>query len=267
MPFIYNEYIDEIYRFIPPFDDGIKPYYMISNYGKVINIFTGAEIIPHENENGYLQVSLMTTKNNGRVFRKVHRLVMMCFFYFDGCENFQVNHKNGNKKINAYWNLEWVTSKENVHHAIETGLRLPFKGESNPMASISELDAKAIGLALIEGKLSDYDIANKYCNGNISIVRGIAYGNTWTHIFSEEERIAISKTRRGNIISTADRHLLCKYYQDNITNYNGRQKASKIIKSAMLSIGLDPYDIQKYRVAKRLYYRYESPEITSIYNY
>lgn len=110
--FIYNKYVDEIFKPIPELSDGIKPYYMISNYGTVLNIITNTEIIPHENENGYLQVSLMT--KTGRVFRKVHRLVMMCFFYFEGCENFQVNHINGNKHINAYWNLEWVTSKENV---------------------------------------------------------------------------------------------------------------------------------------------------------
>lgn len=86
-----REYIDEVYVQIPEFSNQIKPYYAISNYGKIFNIYTKNEIIPHMNENGYLQVSLMT--RTGRVFRKVHRLVMMCFFYFEGCENFQVNHK------------------------------------------------------------------------------------------------------------------------------------------------------------------------------
>lgn len=265
-PIIQNDYIDEFYVQIPPFDDGIKPYYIISNYGKVINIYTGTEIIPHENENGYLQVSLMTNKGNGRVFRKVHRLVMMCFFYFEGCEYFQVNHKNGNKKINAYWNLEWSTPKENIYHAIDTGLRKSFKGEENPMSVISESAARNIGLDIIAG-IPDHDIANKYCNGNISIVRGIAYGNTWQHLFSETEKLAIANTRRGNIITIDDRHSLCAYYQNNKDNYSGGRIASKIIKDAMISIGLDPGDVQKYRVAKRLYYKYESPEITSKYNY
>lgn len=263
-PLIYNEYIDEIYVPIPEFNDGIKPYYLISNYGKVVNAISGKEIIPHENENGYLQVSLMT--KTGRVFRKLHRLVMMCFFYFEGCEEFQVNHRNGNKLINAYWNLEWIDPKGNIAHAIQTGLRAPFAGEFNPHALLSDAIAYQIGMDIING-VPDLDIANKYCSGNISIVRGIAYGQTWQHLFSEEEKKLIALTRRGNIISKEQRHRLCQFYQDHNHEYTGHRHVSFIVRDAMLSIGLDPNDIRKDRVAKRLYYRCESPEITSLYTY
>ena len=122
--------------------EGIKPYYTISNYGRVYSSYSDTFIIPHENENGYLQVSLMT--ETGRVFRKVHRLVMMAFGPKPGPGQTQVNHMYGNKLDNYFANLEWSTPKENVNHAIQYGLRESFAGNNNPNSSISENDARKI---------------------------------------------------------------------------------------------------------------------------
>lgn len=52
---------------------------------------------------------------------KLHREVAKAFI--PNPDNLpQVNHIDGNKNNNSVSNLEWVTSRENAHHAIKNGL-------------------------------------------------------------------------------------------------------------------------------------------------
>lgn len=75
---------------------------------------------PYKNNKGYLRVDLR--KNNERYPKKVHRLVAEAFI-LNPDNKPQVNHINGDKTDNRYFNLEWVNNRENIKHAINTGLK------------------------------------------------------------------------------------------------------------------------------------------------
>jgi hypothetical protein len=100
--------------------EGFPDYYVHSD-GYVISRKHGKEIkmIGGNHPRGYRMVTL---RNNGiQVQRFVHRLVAQHFV--DGFKDeLQVNHIDGVKSNNAASNLEWVTAKENLRHAVASGL-------------------------------------------------------------------------------------------------------------------------------------------------
>lgn len=71
--------------------------------------------------NGYFAVWLGASGKAPRVFRRVHVLIAATFCYRRKGAS-QVNHKDGNKTNNRAPNLEYVTPKENVAHALKLGL-------------------------------------------------------------------------------------------------------------------------------------------------
>lgn len=68
---------------------------------------------------GYVYVQLWLHSDHFKRF--VHRLVAEAFMP-NPKNKPQVNHKDGNPRNNHVDNLEWVTQRENIAHALETGL-------------------------------------------------------------------------------------------------------------------------------------------------
>lgn len=100
--------------------------YFVSENGQVFSqMRTSPSILmPHLSRKGYLTVCIKVSKGRyGTAF--VHGLVAHAFLG-EKPAGMQVNHKDANKLNNHFTNLEYVTPKENINHAIKNGIGSAF---------------------------------------------------------------------------------------------------------------------------------------------
>ena len=152
--------------------------YQISSYGFIRNRSTMRRLTGSHDRRGYRTVTL----HLGRKMKTflLHRLVAITFI--PNPENKpQVNHKDGNKDNNAISNLEWATCKENIDHAIATGLRdlSGMKASSNVYTDEQVHD---VCLLLQNGKSCRQ--VSDLLGVNINLPRRILYLGKWKHISS-----------------------------------------------------------------------------------
>lgn len=93
--------------------------YTITSEGKVFNKF-GRELKGEITSNGYHRITLSLNGKSTRFL--THRLVATLFL---PNPKEVVNHIDGDKLNNSINNLEWTTQKENIAHAIDSGLKKP----------------------------------------------------------------------------------------------------------------------------------------------
>lgn len=104
--------------------------------------------LKHVNRKGYMYVHVST---NGISQQKaVHRLVAQTFI--PNPKNKPcVNHKNTIKTDNRVENLEWVTSSENMQHALKNNLIKKRFGKDNPATKLSNEQKLYVKRLLIYG--------------------------------------------------------------------------------------------------------------------
>lgn len=204
---------------------GVKPYYSISNYGKVYSSFINRVMNQYQSTKGYMEITLHTESGETRI--GVHRLVMLGFHHVENCEELEVNHKYGDKTDNRDFQLEWMTSSENLKHSYDTGLHR--KGEDNPVTTHTNDQVHLICQAL-EKRMS-LNEAVKYAGmeqteTNMKFVSAIKYGTIWKHISYQYN---IPKGRNNQLFTDDQIHDICKLFAKGM-------KAQEIIDE----LGLDP---------------------------
>ena len=106
-------------------------------YGK-----RGKPMVGYVDRCGYKEVLLSekgTTKNY-----LAHRLVLSTFSPIDNVNDYDVNHKNGNKLDNRVENLEWCTRSENVTHSYKNGLQSRAGNRHGTFKVLDESDLNRI---------------------------------------------------------------------------------------------------------------------------
>lgn len=181
-----REPLDEEWAYIE--EPGFEGLYAISSYGRVAHLvhnnprtFAGKLLKPRKHAlNSANAIQYLTVKlyNNGRcVTRFVHRLVALAFVATDDT-SLTVNHKEG--ASNFYKNLEWLTLRENLKHARDTGLS-NFNGTLSPKAKMNDQQVIEMRLKYLKGGCSYLDLAKEY-NIGTGTVSAILNRRTWKHL-------------------------------------------------------------------------------------
>jgi hypothetical protein len=166
---------EEVWKDIPNSEG-----YQVSNKGNVKSLSysrTGKEGILKSSlcSRGYPQVCLSI--NGKSKSKRVHRLVAETFISNpEGKPN--INHINGIKTDNRMENLEWCTQKENIRHAVDTGL-FSATGENNGMCKITEADAREIKYGLKDK--TRMELSERF-GISIWMISAIRNNRLWKHI-------------------------------------------------------------------------------------
>lgn len=177
-------------------------YYEISNYGNVrsldrtykdsinrIVFKKGKEQKKYIRRNYY---SVWLNKDNKSIPFSIHRLVATHFLknHFDYPF---VNHKDGDKLNNIWFNLEWCTAKENTNHAIDNNLIVFNSGSKSRNVKLVENQV----FYILKSNLTHQELADLF-NVSRSNISSIKRGNSWVD-FAKTLRTEINKITESEV--------------------------------------------------------------------
>lgn len=123
--------------------------YTIDTNGVLCNKRTGC-VRKNKIKGGYM---LYCTSKDGKCrWRPVHRLVAEHFCHNPDPDVYRyVNHIDGNKLNNCATNLEWVTHRQNVEHAVATGLWVAVEADAHGRAKLTNAEVHTICKCITQG--------------------------------------------------------------------------------------------------------------------
>lgn len=184
--------------------------------------------------NGYWYNAIVLDDGSRTKFL-AHRLVAQAFIPNPDNRK-QVNHMDGDKLNNHVGNLEWVTPRGNIHHAIETGLSRD---------GLTAVDDDGVRLILTSDKTATELAEILGCS--LSHVYSIQTGSTAPHVHP-----GLPRRRRWKTTGEHSRKMTSDAVLDILTSpETGRALARKW--------GVTPGAISQVRTGKT--YRNEHPEI------
>lgn len=138
----------------------VMDYYAISNYGRIMNTFTGKIMKPNYRPNGYEYYCLSADNcKNGQKKYSTSRMVMMTFEPREDAASLEVNHINGDKTQNYYnkmmpdgtieSNIEWNSRSENASHRNNMGLSEPLGISMDTVNQIRKLRSQGYSYPLL----------------------------------------------------------------------------------------------------------------------
>jgi hypothetical protein len=157
----------EVWRPVPNF-----PNYEVSNLGYVYGLY--GELKPWKGN--YLYITLW---RNGEKFRRTIHSIVAAAFIGPRPPGKTVNHKDLHRENNRDNNLEYLTQKQNNHHARRHG-HIGGKsrwGEENPNSKLSEIEVRSIRRKFRRG-WTKTELSAKY-NVTCQMIHRIIEGKAW----------------------------------------------------------------------------------------
>lgn len=188
----------------------IKGYedYSITKTGKIYSHLCN-RFLRQDLSRGYAAICLEDRRLGHPVRFQVHRLVAAQFLP-NPRKLPIVNHKDGNKKNNSVWNLEWCTHQYNTRHAVKNGL-LP-SGFDNPNSKLTKEQVMQIH-QLYQTNKNKREIAKLY-NVSDTLIHSIVKGARWTKCYEEYYgyKPQYIKNKRKHISYQEIKNILFDYY-------------------------------------------------------